>query len=46
MGLALTKPSRKEGSMKRSVWIALLGLAVAIIPLALWWYRMEREAAA
>ena len=46
VGLALTKPSRKEGSMKRSVWIALLGLAVAIIPLALWWYRMEREAAA
>lgn len=29
--------------MKRSIWIALLGLAVAIVPLALWWYRMERE---
>ncbi len=32
--------------MKRKAWIALLGLAVAIVPLALWWYRMEREAAA
>jgi hypothetical protein len=32
--------------MKRSAWIALLGLAVAIIPFALWRYRMERDATA
>ena len=32
--------------MKRKTWIALLGLAAAIVPLALWYYRMEREAAA
>ena len=32
--------------MKRKAWIALLGLVVAIVPFALWWYRMEREAAA
>ena len=32
--------------MKRKALIALAGLAVAIVPLALWWHRMEREAAA
>lgn len=32
--------------MKRTTLFALVGLAVAIVPLALWWYRMEREAAA
>ena len=32
--------------MKRKAWIGLLGLAVAIVPLVLWWYRMEREATA
>lgn len=36
----------KEVSMKRKAWIALLGLAVAIVPFAVWRYRMEREAAA
>jgi len=32
--------------MKRTTLFALVGLAVAIVPLALWWYRMEREAPA
>ena len=36
---------RIGGSMKRTVWIALLGLAVAVVPLALWWFRVERNAA-
>ena len=29
--------------MKRNAWIALLGLAVVIVPVALWWYRTERN---
>ncbi len=29
--------------MKRNAWIALLALAIAIVPVVLWWYRMERN---
>lgn len=32
--------------MRRKALIALLGLAVASVTLTLWWYRVEREAAA
>ena len=32
--------------MKRTVLFALVGLAVAMVPLVMWWYRMERETAA
>ena len=32
--------------MKRKALIALAGLAVATVPIALWWFRAEREAAA
>ncbi len=46
VGPAPTGSERKGVGMKRKTWIALLGLAVAIVPLALWYYRMEREAAA
>lgn len=37
---------RKGDGMKRKAWIGLLGLVVAMVPLALWWYRMERDTAA
>ena len=46
VGSAPTGSVRKGVSMNRKAWIALLGLAAAIVPLALWYYRMEREAAA
>ena len=46
VGLAPTGSERKGVGMKRKAWIVLLGLAAAIVPLALWYYRMEREAAA
>lgn len=32
--------------MKRNALIAVVALAVAIIPFGLWWYRTERNAAA
>ena len=46
VGLARTGSIRIGGGMKRKAWIGLLGLAVAMVPLALWWYRMERNATA
>lgn len=36
----------RGGSMKRAALVALVGLAVVMVPFAMWWYRMEREAAA
>ncbi len=39
-------PVVEGGLMKRTVLFALVGLAAVIVPLALWWYRMEREAVA
>lgn len=47
MGLARDRSAREDGGlMKRTTLVALAGLAVAIVPLALWWCRMERDAAA
>ena len=46
VGLALTGFEWKGGGMKRNAWIALLSLAVVIVPVVLWWYRMERSSTA
>ena len=46
-GLARSCVAVVEGGlMKRTVLFALVGLAAVIVPIAMWWYRMEREAAA
>ena len=47
MGLARSCVAVVEGDlMKRTVLFALVCLVAVIVPIAMWWYRMEREAAA